>query len=212
MAIIIPAILEKTEEGLNNKMFAITHFLGVSRVQIDFSDGVFTDNQTLSVDAISSLNPAFMWEAHIMSQSPQNFLDYKTLGFATIIIHAESYATKEDLHTAIDSIKALAMEVVLAVKPETDLNILNEFVDKISGINLLGVTPGRQGNAQVDNFAARVSEAKSLYPNLIIEIDGGVNLENINSFLHLADRIVVGSGIFSHGDPAENYTKFVEQI
>lgn len=211
MAIIIPAILENTVEELNNKMFAITHFLGVNRVQIDFSDGIFTDNQTLSVDSINSLNPAFVWEAHIMCKNPQNFLDYKTLGFSTVIIHAESFATREDLENALDSIKALAMEAVIALNPETDLKTITDIREKITGINLLGVKPGRQGQGQVENFSARVGEAKALFPDLVIEVDGGVNLENISSIVHAADRIVVGSGIFATGDAGENYTKFVQK-
>jgi ribulose-phosphate 3-epimerase len=211
MAIIIPAILETTVEELNNKMFAITHFLGVSRVQIDFSDGVFTDNQTLSVDSINSLNPAFVWEAHIMCKKPQNFLDYKTLGFSTAIIHAESFDTREELVNALESIKALAMEAIIAVNPETDLKTLIDIREKIAGINLLGVKPGRQGQGQIENFAARVTDAKQLFPDLVIEVDGGVNLDNIHSLVHVADRIVVGSGIFATGDAGENYTKFVQK-
>lgn len=206
MAIIVPAILESSEAVLQDKLFAITHISDVERVQIDFVDGVFAPTQTVQVEVMENLNPTVAWEAHVMAKEPHNFFDYKTLGFNQVIVHAESFANSEGLLSALREIKSLAMEAGIALNPDTDLAILDQVKDAISSLTLLGVTPGRQGQGMHTSFIERIAEARRMYAHGILEIDGGVHKENITQFAHAGvDRIVVGSGIFAAGNPAENF-------
>ena len=92
MSVIVPAILEQTREGFDDKNFIIERIFGVERIQVDFEDGQFVPGQTLSVGKLDILNPAFHYEAHLMVKEPADFIDYQIAGFKTVIIHYEAFS------------------------------------------------------------------------------------------------------------------------
>jgi ribulose-phosphate 3-epimerase len=208
MPTIVPAILEETREGLEDKLFQITRVPGVERVQIDFADGEFVEHKTLGVTEFDSLNPAFHWEAHLMTKPPHNFLDYQIAGFKTIILHYEAFGKEEHLDDTLTEIKKCGLIPALAINPETPVSVLRYFGDTIQHFTVLSVHPGSQGQSFLEETYERVTELRNLIPHAIIEVDGGISQENIGGLIAAgSDLLAVGSALFETEDLNKNYSE-----
>ncbi len=203
---IVPAILEKTSEAFAEKLSLICKIPGVERIQVDFGDGVFIENKLLEVGEMDSLNPAFHWEAHLMVKEPNDFLDYQICGFKTLIVHYEAFSSVSELIATIQTIKSMGFKAGVAVSPETPVEVLVSI--KADQYLIMSVIPGKQGQGFIENTLNKVKELRKLLPGAIIEVDGGVNLANVNSIAQAGtDLIVAGSAIVSGGNMAENFEK-----
>lgn len=211
MPTIVPAILEETREGLEDKVFQITRNIsGVERIQVDFGDGDFVPHKTLSVAEFDPLNPAFYWEAHLMLRQPQNFLDYQIAGFKTIIIHYEAFTKEESVDAAAGEIKKLGLQPAIAINPETPVSVLRYFGDTIGHFVLLSIHPGFQGREFLPETFDRLAELKMALPNAILEVDGGINSSNIGRLKAAgADLLVIGSALSAGNEWQRNYDELV---
>ncbi|MBL8030377.1 MAG: hypothetical protein JNN11_03955 [Candidatus Doudnabacteria bacterium] len=207
MAIIIPAILEQTKEKFSATSSLVTKIPGVERIQVDFADGKFVPNTLLPVAEIDALNPAFIWEAHIMCEEPKDFLDYKICGFKKVVLHYEAYSNKNLLTQALKQIQDLGLEPAVCLNLDTPVSYLTDYVF-LKNFQLMGIKPGFQGSPFFPETLERIKELKALLPHAIIEIDGGVNETNIKSIKEAgADLIVVGSAIVKTENPKEAFEK-----
>lgn len=201
MAQIVPAILEQDEAGFSDKVARVTKLAGCERIQVDFGDGVFIKNRLLPVADIDSLNPAFHWEAHLMIKEPADFLDYQIAGFKTILVHYEAYPSVEELQQAVVSIKAQGLKPGIVINPDTKVEVLRVFDNAANHFLIMGVHPGYQGQAFIPETVERVAALRKLIPGAIIEVDGGVNVDNIPQLVKAgADLLVVGSAIVKASD------------
>lgn len=207
---IIPAILEKTPQGFAEKIASIqTLGKAVRRVQVDFCDGKFVGNQTLSIEELGNIEPLakkYDWEAHLMIDHPVNFEHYKNAGFSTIIVHYESFDGEQQLEQAIEHIVMLGMKPAIAINPETSPSVLRYYTDNIHQFTVMSVHPGKQGNQFLTDTFERIRELRELAPNATIEVDGGVNAHNAAA-LHAAgaDYLAVGSALFETENIKQNY-------
>lgn len=211
---IIPALLEKTPHGFAEKMVKIQTLPKgkVKTIQVDFADGMFVLNETLAIHdfaEIGELSKKYTWEAHLMVIKPQNFEHYKTAGFSTIIVHYEAFDNEVQLEEALETITKLGMKPALAINPETPVSVLRYYTDNINQFTILSVEPGRQGNPFLPESIERIKALRSMAPNAIIEVDGGVNARNAKALLKAgADYLAVGSALFE----TENIKQNLEQI
>lgn len=209
MAQLVPSILETTKEGFLATYGQETKLPGVTRIQVDFGDGIFVPNTLLPVGEIDVLNPAFHWEAHLMLKEAKDFLDYQICGFKTIIVHYEAYAEVEDLKNAIRSIKSTGAEPAICLKNETPVEVLKQFAGEIKHFQLMSVNPGFQGTLFFENIYRRIAELRKLIPNAIIEVDGGINFSNARQIVaEGADLLILGSALTK----AENMLQAFEKI
>ncbi len=213
MAVIVPAILEKTKEGFAEKALRMVKLSGVQRIQVDFGDGQFVPNATLPASEIEPLNPAFIWEAHLMVKEPMDFLDYEISGFKTIIVHYEAYPNLAAIKNAINTIKQSGIEPGICINNETPVEVLEEFKDLTNHFLLMSVHPGFQGSEFLENTYQRIKELRSLVPKAIIEVDGGVNLQNIRKIADAgADLIVCGSSLVKAPSIQEAYEQLNKEL
>lgn len=214
MPILVPSILETSKQGFLDKYNREVKLPGVERLQVDFGDGKFIDTELLPVSEIDVLNPAFHWEAHLMCQAPQDFLDYQICGFKTIIIHYEAYKNKHDLTAALREIRKLGMKAGLVINPDTKVEAFLELKDLTDQFCIMSVVPGKQGQSFIESSLQKVKELRQMLPNAIIEIDGGVNETNIKTIAQSgADFIILGSAITKAQNMAEAWEKLkVEAI
>ncbi|HYF05238.1 MAG TPA: hypothetical protein VEA59_03625 [Patescibacteria group bacterium] len=195
MAIIIPSILEKTVEDFETIFRKVSTIPEIDRIHVDFCDGVFVDNTTMTIDDLTQLSPAYSWEAHLMVKQPDNFLDYKLPGFDSVIIHYEAYPS-EDIHQVLRGIAAAGLKVGMAINPETPVTVLGNYLEGISFAVIMAIHPGRQGNPFIEQTYERVRLAKELYPSMQIEIDGSVNKLTIGKLKQCgADVLNCGSSL-----------------
>ncbi len=211
MALIIPAILEKTKEAFNERLGLVCKIPGLTKIQVDFGDGEFVENKLLEADEIDTLNPAFEWEAHLMVKNPSDFLDYQICGFKTLIVHYEAFSTGIDFLRTLDNIKKMGFKTGVAISPGTPVNVLKGVI--ADQYLVMSVVPGKQGQAFLPQTLERIKELRGIYPHAIIEVDGGVNETNIKSIKSAgADLICVGSALVKAENLNVAYEKLQKEI
>jgi ribulose-phosphate 3-epimerase len=196
MAIIIPAILEKEKAVFSGRAEEVERLPGVSLVQVDFADGKFVNNTTLSIEDMDVLNPALTWEAHLMVEEPVDFFDYQMVGFGTVIVHYEAFQDKSLILGSLAKINELGMKAGLAIKPNTSVDVVVQFKDLISQVTILSIEPGEQGREFLPESLEKIRQARLLLPEVQVEVDGGLNVDNIRAVVEAgADLLVVGSAL-----------------
>lgn len=203
---IIPALLETNAKQFQAKLKEVCALKGIKTVQVDFADGEFVATKTLSVEEIKLPKSKLQFEAHLMVSRPHNFAMYKKVGFDKIILHYESFDNETELEDALDEIRKLKMKPALAISPTTSISVLRYFSDNISDFTLLAVVPGKQGQTMLPDTLERLMELHDQAKNgTVIEVDGGVNADNISGLIDAgATDCVVGSALVN-GDIRENY-------
>ena len=213
MSQLVPSILETSKDAFLRMYAQEVKLPGATRIQVDFGDGIFVPHKMLDIAEIDSLTPAIHWEAHLMVNEPQDFLDYQISGFKTIILHYEAFKNMEDLHQAIATIRSMGMEPVLCLKNETPVAIATEFAKEIDQFQLMSVKPGMQGTPFLPNTYQRIAELRTLLPNAIIEIDGGITLDNAKSLSEAgADLLILGSAITKVPNMPEAWEKIQRSL
>ena len=211
MPIIVPAILEKTKEGFLQKAALATKIPGVERIQVDFGDGEFISDKLLAPDEMDTLNPAFVWEAHLMVKAPRDFLDYQLCGFKALILHYEAFPSSENLKETLSEIKAMGFKTGVAINPDTPVNVLKDI--QADQYLVMSVVPGKQGQMFIPSTLEKIKALRSLLSHAIIEVDGGVNETNIKSIKAAgADLICAGSSLVKAADVNLAYQKLLASI
>jgi ribulose-phosphate 3-epimerase len=224
---IIPAIIPKNFEDLEEKMSNVLKL--VPLVQIDVLDGSLANLRAWPYQAFGKPDVSFesivredegfpFWqdmefEAHFMVREPERLIpDWIAAGVARIIIQIEGTS---DLGKSLKEIdKRVLVGVALAL--DTPNEVLKPFKDDVEVIQCMGweiSNLGRQGEALDEKVFEKIRQLRQEYPEHIISIDGGVNLENAEKLLEAgADKLVVGSALWKDDKVRENWAKFKSLI
>lgn len=174
MPILIPAILTRDPDEVYEKIRLLESTPEITDVQIDFADGQFVENITILPSDLRPFESFLKVEAHLMTQNPQYYFHgLEHIGIKMVVIHFESFSKVIDLLTAIRNAKSLGLSCGVAINPETDIEVLNDLVEEIDLVVLLGVHPGYQGQKFLERSLDRLQIVGSRYKGLISEIDGG---------------------------------------
>ncbi len=159
------------------------------------------------------------FEAHLMIEKPEEKLhEWITAGAQRIIVHVEAFEDPELLHNFIKDFRAglsatpfLALELGLAMNFNTPIEKVLPFVLDVDFVQLMSIRAiGYQGNTFEDKTFDRIKELKAAFPETIIAVDGGVNLENASALLEAGvERLIVGSAIYGAEDPEEALEEFL---
>lgn len=206
---IVPAILTDDPTALGKMVRLAETFTDF--VQIDIMDGEFVPSHSISFDNIAPLTPKFKWEAHLMVQNPENYVEgFKQAGAKKIVFHFE---TRTNYIKTIKSIRKLGMKVGLAVNPKTTLQEFASLVNLVDGVLFLSVEPGFYGAKFIPEVLDKIAEFRQAYPKIEIGIDGGVKEDNVKEITKTGvNNICVGSAIFNNPDPAATYNRLEELI
>ena len=206
---IIPAILTNDVEDLKNKLEQLAGL--VDWVQIDIMDNLFVPNQSIGVAELKNISHAFNLEAHLMVECPQNYFhDCLEAGFTRVIFHVESCPNLDEV---FKEAQTYGFEIGLALNPETPLDHIEKYLDKVKLILFLTVHPGFQGQEFIPEVLKKVSELKQSHPQVVIAVDGGLKLENVRQAAESgADILCVGSGVFKKGEVRENLQKLQDEV
>lgn len=199
---IVPAILTNDPATLG-KVVRVTETFA-DYVQIDIMDGEFVPSHSISFKDIVPLKPKFKWEAHLMVQHPENYLEgFKQAGAQKIVFHFE---TKTDHEKTIKSIKKLGMQAGLAVNPKTTIKDFAPLVEQVDSVLFLSVEPGFYGAEFIPEVLEKIVEFRHSFPKMTTGIDGGVKEDNVKEIAQTGvDAICVGSAIFKRPDPTAAY-------
>ncbi len=179
---------------------------------LDIMDGVFVPNISYGTPLIKTIcaNAKIPVEAHLMIVEPQKFFEeYHSLGISSICVHYEACT---HLDRTINRIKELGMKAGVAINPHTSVKLLENIVRISDYILIMSVNPGFGGQKYIPYSTEKISELRKLIelnnPKCLIEVDGGIGLNNIEEVATAgADIVVAGNAVFSSANPAETIKK-----
>ncbi|MFY9493381.1 MAG: hypothetical protein WAP55_02820 [Minisyncoccia bacterium] len=195
---IVPAILESDWPNVAEKiklMDGLTDW-----IQLDISDGIFTPIQTWSnPQELLDLNIKSKVEVHLMVADPAEEIKRWAVGpVSRLVVPIESLKNVE--HPMFN----IGREVVLGFNIETPWEMHRDLIGQVGRVLFLSVRPGYQGQEFDGRVIDKIRSFKSAYPQIKIEVDGGIDLDIAKDLKEVGvDDIVVGSGIFASDDPKQ---------
>ena len=177
---------------------------GAQYVHIDVMDGSFVPSISIGLPVIKTIRKCTerMFDVHLMIDEPVRYIDdFAAAGADIITVHAEAC---KHLDRTIEAIKEKGILAGVALNPATPLSAIEYVLPKVDMVLIMTVNPGFGGQKLIPYTVDKVRDLKAL-----LEVDGGVNLENVETLLAAgANIIVAGSAVFS-GDIEENVKGFL---
>ncbi len=192
------ANLQKEVEMLNASKADFIH--------VDIMDGVFVPNISFGIPVTEAIHKhaTKALDVHLMIVNPDNYLQaFKNAGAEIISVH---YEACNHLHRSLQAIRNLGAKAGVAINPHTSINLLADVIQDIDLVCVMSVNPGFGGQKFIENTYDKVSRLKDLIlskgAKTLIEIDGGVNLQNAPKLMAAgADVLVAGNFVFSSANP-----------
>ena len=169
-------------------------------IHIDVMDNKFVPNYQLPVTEVNELGKYtnIPFDIHLMVEDPKTFINNLTIkNTQCLTIHLE---IDKDIDGLISYIKTLGIEVGIAIKPNTDIDLIDKYINQIDKVLIMSVEPGFGGQAFLESSIGRIKAIRNKRQDLIIEVDGGINDMTINKIKGLIDIAVVGSYITKNDD------------
>ncbi|MFN5143930.1 MAG: ribulose-phosphate 3-epimerase [Bacteroidota bacterium] len=173
---------------------------------LDVMDGNFVPNISFGPMLIQFFRKATSktCDVHLMIEKPERYLTaFKEAGADIITVHAEACI---HLHRTVQQIKELGIKAGIALNPHTPVASLANVIKEIDLVCLMSVNPGFGGQQFIPATIPKISELKKMITetnsSALIEIDGGVTLENAPAIVEAgADVLVAGNTVFKSKDP-----------
>lgn len=207
---ILSADFAKIEEAVT-----MAEEAGADVIHIDVMDGHFVPNLTFGPQLVASLKEktSLPLDVHLMIDNPRAFIPlFAEAGADWISIHVEASA---HLHKDVTLIKEYKKKAGLALNPATPLHLINEILNELDFVLLMTVNPGWGGQEFIESCHSKISKLKNWITGqklqIPIEIDGGVNLSNMEELIKDgANILVAGSAVFSAKNPQDSIVQMKE--
>lgn len=175
---------------------------------VDIMDGVFVPNISFGFPVLKSIakHAKKPLDVHLMIVNPDQYVQpFKEAGAEILTVHFEACT---HLHRSIQNIKNTGMKAGVAINPHTPVSVLEDIIAEVDLVCMMSVNPGFGGQKFIENTYHKVGQLKTLikskHSKALIEIDGGVDLNNYKKLLQSgADVLVAGNTVFSSKDPVE---------
>ena len=199
---IAPSILSADFSQLGNEIKRLEE-AGADMIHVDVMDGHFVPNLTIGPPVIKTLrnNTKLPFDVHLMISPVHKYIkDYADAGANIITIHPEA---TENLKESIKHIKNLGKKVGISLNPDTQINVIKDFLSEINLVLIMSVHPGFGGQKFIPEVLNKIKELKIIKNkknlNFDIEVDGGINFDNSKLVIEAGANILVsGTTIFKN--------------
>ena len=177
-------------------------------IHVDVMDGVFVPNISFGFPVLEAVkkHAAKPLDVHLMIVNPDAYVErFAQAGADIITVHYEACV---HLHRTVQAIKAAGCRAGVAINPHTPVSVLTDILVDLDVVLIMSVNPGFGGQRFIQNTYKKISAlramAMTIHPDLIIEVDGGVGLQNIGLLVEAgATAFVAGSAVFAAESPSK---------
>ncbi len=203
--LIAPSILSADFNNLGRDILMINQS-EADWIHFDVMDGVFVPNISFGIPVIQAVKKLATkpLDVHLMIVNPDPYIKpFKDSGADILTVH---YEVCKHLHRTVSAIHDEGMKAGICLNPHTPVSVLENIINEVDVVLLMSVNPGFGGQKFIQNTLRKVAALRRLIEekksSALIEIDGGVNLENGKLLFEAgADVLVAGNSIFGASDP-----------
>ena len=182
---------------------------GIKYLHLDVMDGNFVPNISFGLPIIKSVrkNTDFILDCHLMIEKPERYLeDFKNAGADILTVHQEATI---HLQRTLAEIRRLGMKAGVSLNPSTSEETLKYIMDDLDLILIMSVNPGFGGQSYIESVNEKIKRVRKMIDesvrDIILEVDGGVNKDNIKELEDLGvDLFVAGSAAFKNSAIEKN--------
>lgn len=189
---------------------------GAQYIHIDVMDGKFVPSITYGMPVIASIRSCTekMFDVHLMIEDPIRYIDdFAKAGADIITVHAEACV---HLDRTIDAIKDKGLLAGVALNPATPVSAIVPILGKVDMILIMTVNPGFGGQYLIPYTVDKVRELKKILEEtdskVDIQVDGGVNIENVEMLMDAGANIIVAGNAIFKGEIEENVCRFLDVL
>jgi len=212
--ILAPSILAGNHANLSASLLEADED-GRKWIHLDLMDGHFVPNLSFGPQTVADLRPQsqLFFDVHLMLERPDLYLDpFIRAGSDLITIHLEP---NYDHQSALQRIRDAGLKTGLAINPDTEVDLFFPYLEEVDLLLCMTVHPGFGGQSFIESVLSKVEVLHNLRTennyNYMIEVDGGVGPQHVNTCLRAGVDIFVAGTSYYKSNPEER-TEFARSV
>lgn len=196
------------EDVLSYVKYLQDNNINIGMIHIDIMDGVFVEDKTFDFEMVKKISEitTIPFDCHLMVKEPMNVIDnYIDAGVNFLTVHYEAFENKKELIKCLKHIKSRGCMAGISFNPKTRVSQIAEYLPLIDLVIVMSVEPGKSGQKFIPETLNKIASLKNLISllnkKILVEVDGGINMETVGYVKNLGvDIVVSGSALFKSTD------------